>query len=119
MGVVDTIYRFFMFILPYSVCFAAYIWIGQKAWRVPQKASRVIALFIIAAGLGYTLYRLVGSIGTYATNDNFEYIIIIVAVALLALASIVMAIGEPEEERTKKEGTQQAKEAESNNGLNS
>lgn len=97
MGVVDTIYRVFMFILPFALCIAAYIWIGGKAWRTPQKASRIIALVIIAAGLVYTIYRLVGAIRTFRDTDNFEYIIIIVTVAMLALASIVMAIGEPEE----------------------
>lgn len=106
MNVLDNVYRVFMFALPYALCLTAYVWVGKKALRVPQKAARIVALFVIAAGLGYTLYRMVRSVGGLFTNDNFEYIIIIVAVAVLALASIVMAIGEPEEgnRRTDEQG---------------
>jgi len=96
MGVLDTIYRIFMFILPYALCIAAYVWVGRKALRVPQRTSRIIALVFIAGGLAYTLYRLVRSVGNIMTNELFEFVILIVAVAVLALASIVMALGEPE-----------------------
>lgn len=96
MSVLDTIYRIFMFIVPYALCFAAYVWVGKKALRVPNKTTRIIALVIIAGGIGYTLYRLVHNLSTFMANELFEYIVIIVMVAVLALASIVMAIGEPE-----------------------
>lgn len=94
----DTVFRIFMFLLPYAVCVTAYVWVGKKAWRVPHPAARIGALLIVAGGLGYTLYRFVRLLGEALTNDNFEYIILIVMVAVLALASIVMALGEPEEE---------------------
>ena len=96
MSVLDTIYRIFMFILPFALCFAAYVWVGKKALRVPNKTAKIIALVIIAAGLCFTLYRLVRLLGNFFTNDLFEYVIILVMVATLALASIVMALGEPE-----------------------
>ena len=101
MNVLDNIYRIFMFILPFTVCIAAYVWIGKKAWRVSQQASRIIALLVIAGGLGYTLYRMEKLVGDFFSNDNFEFIVIIVMVVVLAVASIVMAIGEPEEENKK------------------
>lgn len=117
MNVLDNVYRLFMFALPYALCLAAYVWVGKKALRVPQKASRIVALIIIAAGLGYTLYRMVRSIGGLFTNDNFEYIIIIVAVAVLALASIVMALGEPEEGNKRTDEQEMRKEEGKENGL--
>lgn len=98
MAVLDTIYRIFMFIVPYALCFAAYVWVGRKALRVPQKTPRIIALIIIAGGIAFTIYRLVRYIGFALANDLFEYVVIIAMVAVLALASIVMAIGQPEEE---------------------
>jgi high-affinity Fe2+/Pb2+ permease len=97
MQVLDTIYRIFMFVLPFALCFAAYIWMGKKALRVPQKAARIIALVLIAGGLAYTLYRLISSVGGIMRNELFEYVILIVAVAVLAVASIVMTLGEPDE----------------------
>lgn len=96
MNFLDNIYRVFMFVLPFALCLTAYVWVGRKAWRVQQKTSRVLSLVIIAAGLCYTLYRMVRLASSFFTNDNFEYIVIIVMIVALALASIVMAIGEPE-----------------------
>lgn len=93
---IDNIYRVFMFVLPFAICLAAYVWVGKKALRVPQKAARIGALAVVCGGLVYTVYRLIKAIGTAFANDNFEYIIVIVTVAVLALASIIMAIGEPE-----------------------
>lgn len=113
MSALDTIYRIFMFILPGAICITAYVWVGRKALLVPQKGARIIALAVIAAGLCFTLYRMALSVKGVFANDIFEYLIIIVAVGVLALASIVMAIGQPEEEgnrrtdeqgMTKKEG---------------
>lgn len=92
----DNIFRVFMFVLPYALCVAGYIWVGKKAWRVRQPAARIGALALIAGGLGFTFYKLVRSVSTMLTNDNFEYVVLLVAVPVLALASIVMALGEPE-----------------------
>lgn len=94
----DNIFRVFMFMLPFAICVAAYVWVGKKAVQTTNRVTKTAALVIIGGGLAYTLYRLVRTAGTAFTNDNFEYLIIIVAVAVLALASIVMAVGEPEEE---------------------
>ena len=96
MAVLDTIYRAFMFIIPYALTFAAYIWVGKKAWRIPDRTVRIISLAMIAAGVGFTVYRLVSLTGRMFTNDLFEYIVLLVMVGDLALVSIIMAIGEPE-----------------------
>lgn len=98
-SLMDTVFRIFMFLFPYALCVAAYIWVGKKALRVPQPAARIIALAIVAGGLGYTVYRFVKEARKALSNDNFEYIILIVMVVVLAIASIVMAIGEPEDEK--------------------
>ena len=93
----DNIFRVFMFVMPFALCLAAYVWVGRKALRVPQPAARIAAVAVVAGGLVYTLYRLVIALRTMFASDNFEYIIIIVTVVALAVASIIMAIGEPEE----------------------
>ena len=96
MSFLDNLFIIFMFILPYAICIAAYVWTGRKALKVPNKYSRYIALIIIAGGFCYTLYTFIRSVGRMMTEENFHYIILIVMVAVLALASIVMAFGEPE-----------------------
>ncbi|HVF96794.1 MAG TPA: hypothetical protein VM871_05715 [Flavisolibacter sp.] len=97
----DNIFRVFMFVLPYALCIAAYIWVGKKALAVPNRAATIIALFIVAGGLGYTLYKLVRSASGILRNDNFEYIIVVVTVGVLFFASIAMALGQPEEKESK------------------
>jgi high-affinity Fe2+/Pb2+ permease len=94
----DTIFRIFMFLLPYALCIAAYIWVGGKALHASNIVSKIIALAFVAGGLGYTLYKLFRSISTIATNDLFEFVIIIVMVGVLFFASIAIALGEPEKE---------------------
>ena len=93
----DVVFRIFMFFLPYILCIAAYIWVGKKAWRVQNAIAKTFALVFVAAGATYTVYQLFRSLGEMMTNDNFEYIIIIVMVGVLFFASIAMALGEPEE----------------------
>ena len=95
----DTLFRIFMFILPYALCIAGYIWVGRKAWRVQNKIAKWIALVILGGGLGYTLYKMIGAIGSVLTNDNFEFAIIIITVFVLFFASIAIAMGEPEEKK--------------------
>lgn len=97
MSFLDDIFIVFMFLLPYAICIAAYIWVGRKALKVPNRFSRYTALTVVAAGLGYTLYKFIRGIGNIMREENFQYIILIVMVAVLALASIIMAFGEPEE----------------------
>lgn len=99
----ETIFRLFMYILPYGLSIAAYIWIGKKAWQVPNKLAKAIAFLILAAGLGYTLYKMGRSISTALTNDTFEFMIMIVNVFVLFFASIAITFGEPEkpEQKTK------------------
>ena len=55
MNFLDTLFRIFMFILPYGLCLAGYIWVGKKAWRAPNGIGKYIALFFVIAGAGYTL----------------------------------------------------------------
>jgi high-affinity K+ transport system ATPase subunit B len=100
MNFLDTIFRIFMFLFPYVVCFAAYLWVGKKAWRAPKGIARIIALVFVIGGTGYTLYKLVRSIGGMMTNDNFEFVILIVMVFILFFASIALAMAEPEKETT-------------------
>ncbi len=119
MIVLDNIYRVFMFILPFAICFATYVWMGKKAWRVQQKTARMIALIVIAGGIAFTMYRMVVSVVDVFTNDIFEYIALLVMVAVLALASIVMAIGEPEEENRSADKQGMLKEEGKENGLQS
>lgn len=96
MNVLDTIFRIFMFILPYGLCLAGYIWIGKKAWKAPNNAAKYISLFFVFGGAGYTLYKVGRSIGGVFTNDNFEFAIIIITVFVLFFASIALAFAEPE-----------------------
>lgn len=98
MNFIDNVFRIFMFIFPYAVCFAAYIWVGKKAWRAPKGVAKIIALAFVALGTGYTLYKLFGAVGTMMTNDNFEFGIIIVMVFILFFASVALAMAEPEKE---------------------
>ena len=98
MNVLDTAFRIFMYVFPYALCFAAYIWTGKKAWRAPNNVAKYIALFFVFGGAGYTLYKLVRSAGGILTNDNFEFITIIVTVFVLFFASIALALAEPEKE---------------------
>jgi amino acid transporter len=94
----ETLFRLFMYLLPYGLSIAAFVWIGKKAWRVPNKIAKVIALLIVAAGLGYTLYKMISSIGEALSNDNFEFMILIINVFVLFFASLAITLGEPEEE---------------------
>ena len=96
MSVLDTVYRIFMFVLPFALCMAAYVWVGRKALRVSNQTAKIVALVIVAGGMGFTLYRIILTAGSFMKNELFEYLVIIVMVAVLALASIVMALGEPE-----------------------
>ena len=96
MNFLDTLFRIFMFILPYGLCLAGYIWVGKKAWRAPNGIGKYIALFFVIAGAGYTLYKLVRAAGGILTNDIFEFVIIIVTVFVLFFASIALAVTEPE-----------------------
>ena len=92
----DTVFRVFMFLLPYAICIAAYIWVGRKAWLTKNIFSKIIAFLFVAGGLGYTLYKLVRNIRGIATSDDFEFVIIIIMVFVLFFASIAIAVGEPE-----------------------
>jgi hypothetical protein len=96
MNFLDTIFRVFMFILPYGLCFAGYIWVGKKAWRAPNGIAKIIAMIFIIAGGGYTLYKFIRAAGGIMTNDNFEFAIIIITVFVLFFASIAVAMAEPE-----------------------
>jgi phosphate/sulfate permease len=92
----DTVYRIFMYLFPYAVSTALYIWMFRRAQRVPHKTYKVVASAIIVAGFGYTLYRVIKTIGKALTDDTFQFQVLIVTVIVLFLASIVMALGEPE-----------------------
>ena len=98
MNFLDTIFRVFMLILPYALCFAGYFWVGKKAWKAPNGIAKIIALVFVIGGVGYTLYKLIRSVGGIMTNDNFEFAIIIVTVFVLFFASIAVAMAEPEKE---------------------
>lgn len=98
MNFLDSIFRVFMFFFPYAVCIAAYIWVGKKAWRAPKGIAKIIALVFVVGGSAYTLYKLVRSIGGIMTNENFEFVILIVMVFVLFFASIALALAEPEKE---------------------
>ena len=96
MNFLDSIFRVFMYVLPYGLCFAGYIWVGKKAWKAPKGIAKIIALLFVIGGAGYTLYKVVRSIGAVMTNDTFEFAIIIVTVFILFFASIAIAMAEPE-----------------------
>lgn len=93
----ETAFRIFMYLFPFGLSTAAYIWMFKKALRVPSKPFRWIALVVICGGMLYTLYKIVTSITTILTNDNFEFVPIIVTVVVLAIAAIFMTLGEPDE----------------------
>lgn len=96
MNFIDSLFRVFMFALPFAVCYAGYIWVGKKAWKAPAGITRIISLILVAGGAGYTTYKLIRSVGGMMTNDNFEFAIIIVTVFVLFFASIALALAEPE-----------------------
>lgn len=91
----DDIFRVFMFLIPYVICIAAYLWVGRKAWQTKNVISKIIALLFVVGGLGYTLFKLFNTIGGIATHEIFEFVIIIVMVFVLFFASIAIALGEP------------------------
>jgi membrane protein DedA with SNARE-associated domain len=67
-----------------------------KAKRVTHKLYKGIALAIVVAGFGYTLYHLGTTVGAVMTDDRFHFEIMIITVIVLFFASIAMAFGEPE-----------------------
>ena len=93
----EAIFRIFMYILPYALSIAAYIWVGKKALHTSNKIAKVIAFIILACGLGYTLYKMGTSISKALTDDRFEFGIMIVNVFVLFFAAIAIALGQPEE----------------------
>ena len=92
----ETLFRLFMYIFPYAVSLALYIWIFRKAVNVPHKGYRIAAIVIVAAGLAYTLYEIATTITKALTDDNFHFGVLIVTIIVLFFASIAMAFGEPE-----------------------
>ena len=98
MTFLDNIFRVFMFVLPYSLCFAGYIWVGKRAWKAPNGIAKIIALIFVIGGAAYTVYKAIGSASVMMTNDNFEFAILIITVFVLFFASISIAMAEPEKE---------------------
>ena len=92
----ETAYRLFMYIFPYAICLALYIWMFRKALKVPHKGARIAALVIIVLGLCYTGYEIATTVGAALTDENFHFPILIITVIGLFFASIAMAFGEPE-----------------------
>ena len=92
----DTAFRLFMYIFPYAVSIAAYVWMFRRAKRVPHKSYKVAALAIIVAGVGYTLYHMTTTITKALSDDRFHFGIFIIMVIVLFFAAIAMALGEPE-----------------------
>ena len=92
----EIFFRLFMYIFPYAIAVVLYIWMLKKALRTPNKIARAVAVTIVVAGFSYTLFKIAKSIPTALTNENFEYIILIVTTIILFFASIAMALGEPE-----------------------
>jgi high-affinity K+ transport system ATPase subunit B len=92
----ETIFRLFMYIFPYAVSTAFYVWIFRKALRVQRKPYRIAALVFVIAGLGYTLTHMVTTITKALSDDRFHFGIIIITIIVLFFASIAMAFGEPE-----------------------
>ena len=92
----ETVYRIFMYLFPFGVSIALYVWMFRKAQRVPHKTLKGVALAIIVAGFCYTLYDIIKTIGAALTDDNFHFQIMIVTVIVLFFAAIAMAFGEPE-----------------------
>jgi FtsH-binding integral membrane protein len=92
----DTAYRLFMYIFPFAVSMAVYIWLFRRALRVPNKPAKTIALLVITAGVGYTFYRIAITITTALIDENFHASPIIVSIIVGFFAAIAMALGEPE-----------------------
>lgn len=92
----ETVFRVFMYIFPFAVSLALYVWMARKASRVPGKVHKTIALVIVGAGSLYTLYRIAVTIGTIFKNDKFNFQIFITTIIVLFFAAIAMAFGEPE-----------------------
>ena len=92
----ETIFRVFMYIFPFAVSLALYVWMARRSSRVPSKVHKIIALVIVGAGLLYTLYRIAVTVGAIFKEDHFNFQILIVTIIVLFLASIAMAFGEPE-----------------------
>jgi hypothetical protein len=92
----ETAFRIFMYLFPYAISIALYVWMFRKAQRVPHKVLKGVALAIVVAGFCYTLYEIITTISTALTDDRFHFAIMIITVILLFFASIAMAFGEPE-----------------------
>lgn len=92
----DTAYRLFMYIFPFAISIAVYVWLIRRASRVPHKTARIIAFLVIVAGAGYTLYRIAITITKALIDDNFHASPIIVSIIAGFFAAIAMAFGEPE-----------------------
>ncbi|HEV7332129.1 MAG TPA: hypothetical protein VGN63_13925 [Flavisolibacter sp.] len=92
----EILFRLFMYIFPYAVSLALYIWIFRKALKVPHKSYRIAAIVIVAGGLAYTLYEIATTITKALTDDNFHFAVLIVTIIVLFFASMAMAFGEPE-----------------------
>lgn len=92
----EAIYRIFMYIFPYAIAIALYVWMWRKAIRVPNKILKAVALIIIGGGFAYTLYSIATTAGALFTDDSFHFQILIITIIVLFLASIAMAFGEPE-----------------------
>lgn len=92
----ETVFRIFMYLFPYAISIALYVWMFRKAQRVPHKVLRGVSMAIIVAGFCYTLYEIVTTIGAVLTDDRFHFQIMIITVIVLFFASIAMAFGEPE-----------------------
>lgn len=92
----ETIYRLFMYIFPYGISIALYVWMFRRVQKGPHKVYRNIALVIVIAGFCYTVYQIIRTVGAALTDDNFHFQIMIATVIILFFASIAMALGEPE-----------------------
>jgi len=92
----EILFRLFMYIFPYAVSVALYVWIFRKTLRVPHKALRITAMAIVVAGFAYTLYGIITTISKALTDDKFHFVVLLVTIIVLFFASVAMALGEPE-----------------------
>jgi hypothetical protein len=92
----ETVYRIFMYIFPYAISLALYVWMFRKVQHVPNKTYKGIAIIIVVAGFCYTVYQIATTVGKALTDDRFHFQILIATVIVLFFASIAMAFGEPE-----------------------
>lgn len=92
----ETVFRIFMYLFPYAISVVLYVWVFRKALRVPHPVYRGIALALVVAGFCYTLYQIAITIGAVLTDDRFHFQIMIITVVVCFLASVMMALGEPE-----------------------